>query len=478
MKTTTIGSVFVLLLVASGFAEAQVLGTFRWQLQPHCNVVTVVVTQNGGVYRLEGVDDQCGSGKAASASGMGFLNPDGSIGIGLTIVAAPSGAPVHVEASLDPASFNGAWHDSAGRSGTLAFAPAGGTGGAPRPPIVPALSGITLGYGLLTSGDPIAPSLQVNLNTIKSGINLREPSFGSFGMGSFALTSVTADGFDNTAFGVQSLYRTTTGDGNTAFGYESLPANTTGGDNVAVGAFAMRASVSGDDNVAIGASALNRLTVNSGNIAVGSGALGALQLGNNNIAIGSSTGLSLVAGNNNIYIGTSGSNLDNYTTRIGVNGAQYLTYIGGIRGATTGIANAVPVVIDSAGQLGTVSSSRRYKEDIADLGAAGRAIQRLRPVQFRYTKPYADGSKPLQYGLIAEEVAEVLPDIVAYDDGGRPETVMYQVLPTFLLAEVQRLERERTSMASENQELRERLDRLERLLDTLSAAARSPVAIK
>jgi hypothetical protein len=123
-------STLLLLPLAAG---AQPLGVFRWQLQPYCNLVTLAVTQNGGVYRVEGTDDQCGTAQAASVIGTAFQNPDGSVGMGLNIVAAPSGAPVHVEASITVSTLSGTWHDSAGRSGTFAFTPGAGTGGSPRP---------------------------------------------------------------------------------------------------------------------------------------------------------------------------------------------------------------------------------------------------------------------------------------------------------------------------------------------------------
>jgi hypothetical protein len=109
-------------------------------------------------------------------------------------------------------------------------------------------------------------------------------------------------------------------------------------------------------------------------------------------------------------------------------------------------------MIDSAtGQLGTVSSSRRYKEDIHDMGDASRDLMRLRPVTFRYKKPFDDGSKPIQYGLIAEEVAEVYPDMVAHSADGQIETVKYQLLDPMLLNEVQRQQKEMVRQQSEAQ---------------------------
>jgi hypothetical protein len=96
------------------------------------------------------------------------------------------------------------------------------------------------------------------------------------------------------------------------------------------------------------------------------------------------------------------------------------------------------VVIDSSGQLGTMSSSRRYKQDIEPMGDMRAVLLKLRPVTFRYRKPFDGGAKPIQYGLIAEEVAEVMPDLAVSDDDGRPETVKYHLLPSLLLAAYQR----------------------------------------
>ncbi len=119
-------------LVATS-AQAQPLGTFRWQLQPYCNIVTVAVTQNGGIYRLEGTDDQCGASVAASIVGTAFVNPDGTIGMGVTVVAAPGGQALPLSASISPVSLGGSWRDAGGNSGAFVPTPGGGTGGSPRP---------------------------------------------------------------------------------------------------------------------------------------------------------------------------------------------------------------------------------------------------------------------------------------------------------------------------------------------------------
>ena len=113
-----------------------------------------------------------------------------------------------------------------------------------------------------------------------------------------------------------------------------------------------------------------------------------------------------------------------------------------ISGVMTGINNAVPVLIDSAGQLGTINSSRRYKEDIDNMARASDNLLSLRPVIFRYKKAIEDGDIPIQYGLIAEEVAEVFPALVVYNEHGEPETVKYHLLATLLLNELQKLRSE------------------------------------
>ena len=113
--------------------EAQPLGSFRWQLQPYCNVVTFAVVQQGGQYQLDGTDDQCGAAVKASAVGLAFQNPNGSIGFGFTAVTAPGGTAVNVDATISIVTLSGTWRDSAGNSGTFIFTPGAGVPGAPRP---------------------------------------------------------------------------------------------------------------------------------------------------------------------------------------------------------------------------------------------------------------------------------------------------------------------------------------------------------
>lgn len=148
----------------------------------------------------------------------------------------------------------------------------------------------------------------------------------------------------------------------------------------------------------------------------------------------------------------AGATTENNTIRLG--SAQSRAFLAGVRGVTTGAADAVAVVVDASGQLGTVPSTRRVKEDIEDTGAASAALLRMRPVTFRYTQPTADGTKPVQYGLIAEEVAAIFPQLVAHDKDGRPATVFYHVLPALLLNELQGQQRQIEAFAAELAALR------------------------
>jgi hypothetical protein len=117
--------------------SAQTIGTFRWQVQPYCNVIAVTVVQQGGQYQLDGTDDQCGAAQAAGVRGMAFLNPNGTIGFGLTVVTAPGGTPVHVDATINFPDLNGTWRDSAGNTGTWVFTPGAPAPGLPPRPVPP-----------------------------------------------------------------------------------------------------------------------------------------------------------------------------------------------------------------------------------------------------------------------------------------------------------------------------------------------------
>lgn len=481
-------------LLAAPMAWAQPLGTFRWQLQPFCNIVTLLVTQHGSVFEIEGTDDQCAAGRAASAVGTAFLNPDGSVGFGITIVTAPGGTPVHVEASISPSTLSGTWHDSTGATGPFVFTPGAGSGGNPRPASTLGLSGVTLGFGLASSGSPGRVALQVDLDAMKSGLQVRTPEIDSLGMGLNALQSSTADGATafgsnalaslmggpgNSAVGSFALASTTTGFFNTAMGFGAMRFNSDGASNVAFGDSALLNNTSGDSNTAIGSLALAENGVGIFNTAVGKSALSGNRAGSRNVAVGTFAGkgrgsdnimIGFQAGDslpvestasNNIYIGSTGFGPDNNTIRIG-NPTHTGTIITGI--ATQTSAGGVPVLINAGGRLGTTTSSVRFKTDLAPLGAEARRLHELKPVRFIYKPEYDDGSRQVQFGLVAEEVATTLPELVVRDESGEPWTVRYHLLAPLLVAEVQRLEQERATQAAELQKLRDRLARLEALL--------------
>ena len=313
------------------------------------------------------------------------------------------------------------------------------------------------------------------------------PSRGLFGgagvnntaVGNAALQSNTTGNF-NTATGAYALINNITGIGNTASGVFALQTNTAGGYNTATG-YGTLASNFGSSNTATGAYALSHNTTGNYNTAYGggvtpssgvsSGALWNNTTGSNNIAIGFGAASNVSGDNsNNIHIGSQGSANDDATIRIGGNAAlgdsvaQRRFFASGIRGITTGTNDAIPVVIDSNGQLGTVSSSIRLKEDVHDMDTASTDLMRLRPVTFRYQKPFADGSKPIQYGLIAEEVAEVYPGLVAVSADGQIETVKYQFLDSMLLNELQKEYRQVRQQAETIRQLEARIAVLEKAL--------------
>ncbi len=284
-------------------------------------------------------------------------------------------------------------------------------------------------------------------------------------------------GVRNTATGLGALSANTTGSLNTASGSDALGANTTGPNNTATGHQALHSNTTGGTNTAIGGSALQDNTTGNQNTAIGSSAL-LVTTGNRNTALGSNAGLFLTTGSDNIMIGSNGQPADSDTIRIGHQGTQTKTFIAGIRGVTTVNANAIPVLIDGTGQLGTISSSRRFKKDIAEMADATERLLELRPVVFRYKQEQTDssGAVPMEYGLIAEEVADVFPDLVVYDEEGLPLTVKYHLLSSMLLNEFKKqaheLEKLRNDMA--------RLDAFEarlRAIEGRAASAAPPLAV-
>ena len=283
-------------------------------------------------------------------------------------------------------------------------------------------------------------------------------------MGITAGNTTTFGTGQNVGVGVLALRTIGTGSFNTAAGYKALNANTSGGLNTAVGWSALAAVTAGSQNVAVGASAL-QVSAGAVNTAVGYGALSANTTGSNNVAIGGGAGVNATAGSHNIYLGTNvgGTGGESNTMYLGKVGQQTKSFIAGVRGITTVNPDAIQVMIDSAGQLGTISSSARFKEDVHDMGEASRRLLQLRPVTFRYTQAFINGAKPIQYGLIAEEVAAVFPELAVRGADGQVETVHYETLNVLLLNELQK--HEDRADAQER-----RIEALERTLLELTAA--------
>ena len=247
------------------------------------------------------------------------------------------------------------------------------------------------------------------------------------------------------------------------------------GINTALGSFALEDSTTGTDNNALGANTLGKDTTGSNNTALGYAALGTVTTGSDNVAVGYLAG-NFVAGtggeSSNILIGNEGAAGESNTIQIGQAnaegvGPQTSTYIAGIHGVA--LSGGTEVFINASGQLGTTTSSRRFKEDIADMGAASHGLLELRPVTFHYKSAYDDGSHLLQYGLIAEEVAKIYPELVEFDKDGRPLAVRYHFVNAMLLNEVQKQHATIASQAAQLDQRRSRLDTQERTIASQAA---------
>jgi len=253
------------------------------------------------------------------------------------------------------------------------------------------------------------------------------------GVGASALHANTT-GSVNNAFGEAALTANTTGSNNNAIGYAALYSNTEGGDNAAFGYAALSSNTTGFFNSAFGELSLPNNKTGNNNSALGFHALAGLTTGELNLALGVGAGANLATGSNNIYIGNAGGTpSESNTIRIGQ--GHTATFIAGISGATS--ASGTPVLVNSNGQLGTLLSSRRFKDDIVDMAGESDLLMKLRPVSFYY-KPELDPTHTRQYGLVAEEVAQVSPELVVFDKDGIPQTVRYHFVNAMLLNEVQK----------------------------------------
>ena len=244
--------------------------------------------------------------------------------------------------------------------------------------------------------------------------------------GAFTLFSNTI-GLGNTATGFDALFSNTEGAGNTATGYQALYSNTAGVANTANGTLALHGNTIGEFNTASGDGALLNNTEGFGNTANGGSALSSNSTGNNNTALGYNAGFN-ITGTGNVCIGEG---------VLGVAGEFNTTWIRNIHNTVQPVVGTDPdnVTVNSAGRLGRGDvSSRRYKHDIKPMDNASEAILALKPVTFRYNKEY-DATQTLAYGLIAEDVAQVYPDLVGRNREGQPESVRYEQINAMLLNE-------------------------------------------
>jgi hypothetical protein len=277
------------------------------------------------------------------------------------------------------------------------------------------------------------------INNTANGVNAlyrNTTGYQNTANGVYALFGNTT-GTVNTAMGAFALRDNTTGGGNTAIGQAALLRNTTGMNNTAIGVLALWDGTTGSGNTAVGISALSNPGLGDGNTAVGEGAL-PNPGGDSNTALGAGAGNGNKAGSNNVYIGAGvrGGLDESNTIRIGDNfspdpGAS-ACFIGGINGQTT--TSGTAVFINSSGKLGTITSSARFKKEIRPMNKTSEAIFSLEPVTFRYKKEI-DPADTSQFGLIAEEVAKVNPDLVVRDKEGKPYSVRYDAVNAMLLNE-------------------------------------------
>jgi len=302
--------------------------------------------------------------------------------------------------------------------------------------VVPAPDGGYPGFNTAEGQNALLHLTSGTANTAVGWLSLENVTTASFNTGVGAGTLVLNGGNQNTASGAAALLLNTTGSFNTANGALALLNNTEGGGNTAVGSSALKSntgngntaigersllnSTTGEVNTAIGSLALSANTTGNFNTAIGDSALFSNTTGGFNTALGSSAGFNVTTANQVICIGSQGANVNNSC------------FIGNIRGVTTAQNNAVPVLIDSAGQLGTTSSSRRYKKEIKPMDQTSEAILGLKPVTFHYK---SDSTGTPQFGLIAEEVEEVNPGLVVRDENGEIYTVRYDAVNAMLLNE-------------------------------------------
>jgi len=383
---------FVAVLFGFGDARAQPLGTVVFQLQPHCNRVTLSVVQNGGIFALNGFDDQCGGTTQASVTGTAFPNVDGTIGIGISIVATPSGNPTHVDASIDLATLNGSWRDSAGNTGTFLFNGPGG--GSPRP--IHARSGplelraieFTLPE-LQFTGRGLTP----NLLSLRSG---GTPNGLAATLTGDILFQIESAGYNGAAFTAPRV-------GITMEARENWSASANG--------TTLKFSTTANGSTAL----TERMTVDH----------------NGNVGIGTTVPTERLEVEGDIRIGT---------------------------GVTGCVLDANATII-----AGVCSSDVRFKRDITAIEPALSKVARLQPVRFHWrvaefpAKHFGDRES---LGLVAQDVEQVLPELVVSDADGY-KAVNYSRLPLLTIQAVKELKAENDQLKEQNAALERRLAAIE-----------------
>jgi len=251
----------------------------------------------------------------------------------------------------------------------------------------------------------------------------------------------------NTAMGADALFNNTTAFFNTAMGFQALYSNTTGLSNAANGYQALFSNQTGGQNTASGVQALYRTT------------------GDLNIALGFQAGINLTTGDNNIDIGNAGVAGESNKIRIGKQGTHNGTFIAGISGV---VVTGSQVVVNAMGKLGVATSSARFKEDIKPMGKSSEAILALKPVTFRYKKEI-DADQIPQFGLIAEEVAAVNPDLIGHDVHGKINTVRYEAVSAMLLNEFLKEHRKNEKQEAIIAELKSAVTEQQKQIESLTA---------
>ena len=481
-------------------AEAQSLGTYTWQLQPYCNVVTVTIVQLGASYTLDGYDDQCGAPQRAPLVGVATPNPDGTIGFGLNVVTVPGGRGVQVDARISLPAGSGPWTDSAGNSGTFAFGAS--TGGSPRP-IPSGGSTIPNTFLLLTDGGFVARGMfgtgtipASNIGTrmmwhpkkaaFRAG-HLTIPAWDDLNVGAYSTAfglNTLASGSASSAFGEESQ---ATGLRSAAFGYNSSAggeqsfasgyfssaaafASTAMGRNAL--AFGAYSAAFGTDNIASGTASV---AFGVGNAAPGAAAI---VVGQNNLASGAHTvamGLRVSAGGDGSVV--LGSDATAQTAAPG-------TFIFGDRSTTTDITGFLPnqFLVRAANGVGiytnatltagvelspgdsswNVVSDVNMKEAFRDL-AGDDVLAKLAAMPVREWSYKAQGESVRHVGPTAQDFH------AAFGLGTNPLRINTVDADGIALAGVKALEaRTRETidrLTRENDELRARLTKVELLLE-------------